>query len=196
MEMLELMKTRRSIRRFTTEPVERNKLEAIVEAGLYAPNAGSRQGAHIIMLEDPALIERIGIVNASCENRARWTTGVNTDQPSIIDDPNIKSGFYSCTALAMVCINKEMTKMVNPIGTAFTCAENMVIQAASMDVSSCIVGRGEATFAFPEMRALLDSWGIDENLVPVVFVCLGYRNGPLTPAKPRKEGRVTFVADL
>ncbi|MBR2812122.1 MAG: nitroreductase family protein, partial [Solobacterium sp.] len=40
MELLELMKTRRSIRRYKTDAVEREKLDKIVEAGLYAPNPG------------------------------------------------------------------------------------------------------------------------------------------------------------
>lgn len=44
MEMLEMLKTRRTIRKFTEQKVEREKLEKIAEAGLYAPNAGGGQG--------------------------------------------------------------------------------------------------------------------------------------------------------
>ena len=40
MEMLEKMKMRRSIRKYRKVPVEREKLEMIMEAGLYAPNPG------------------------------------------------------------------------------------------------------------------------------------------------------------
>lgn len=42
MEILELMKRRRSIRKYEGKQVERESLEAIIEAGLYAPNAGGR----------------------------------------------------------------------------------------------------------------------------------------------------------
>lgn len=192
MELLEMIRTRRSIRKYAKQPVEREKLEAIVEAGLYAPNAGGRQGTKIIMLEDADLIDRIGVINANCENRNR-DTGVSGDQPSIIDDKSIKSGFYGCPALAIVCIKRTSKSAVNAIGSAFVCAENMVLQAYALDVSSVIVGRAEATFSKPGMQELLDQWGLDPEYMPIVFVCLGYIDGTYPPIKPRHEGRAIFV---
>ena len=95
MELLELIKTRRSIRKYLDKRVEKDKLEKIVEAGIYAPNPGGRQGTKIIMLDNPKLIEEIGIVNANCENRNWCGRVVSNEQPSIIDDLSIKSGFYA-----------------------------------------------------------------------------------------------------
>lgn len=92
MELLEMMMRRRSIRKYQSTKVEREKLNKIQTAGLYAPNPGGRQGARIIMLDDAALIDRIGVVNADCENR-NWDRGVSAEQPSIIDDRTIRSGF-------------------------------------------------------------------------------------------------------
>lgn len=193
MELLKMIRTRRSIRKYTDQPVEREKLEAIMEAGLYAPNPGGRQGTKIIMLEDAALIDRIGVVNADCENR-NWNAGVSAEQPSIIDDLSIKSGFYRCRALAMVCIKRASKRAVNAIGSAFVCAENMVLEACALGVSSVIVGRAEATFSKPGMQELLDQWGLDPEYMPIVFVCLGYIDGPYPPVKARHEGRAIFVA--
>ena len=42
MDILELMKHRRSIRKYQEKQIARETLEAILEAGLYAPNAGGR----------------------------------------------------------------------------------------------------------------------------------------------------------
>ena len=193
MELLEMMKVRRSIRKYTEQRVEKEKLEKIVEAGLYAPNPGGGQGSKIIMLNDPALIEKIGIVNANCENRNWGGRGVSAEQPSIIDDLSIKSGFYGCTALGIVCVNKSFASAVNGIGSAFVVAENMVLEAMSLGVSSCIVGRAAATFAQPETAELLKAWGADEEMQPVVFVCLGYINGEYPQVKPRKEGRALYI---
>lgn len=192
MELLELIKTRRSIRKYLTKKIEKEKLEKIVEAGIYAPNPGGRQGTKIILLDNAELIEKIGIVNANCENR-NWDIGVSSEQPSIIDDQTIKSGFYGCPALGMVCIQRDKLKNVNAIGSAFICAQNMVLEAYDLGVSSCIVGRAEATFSHTEMNQLLLDWGLDENYVPIVFVCLGYINGGYPKVKPRNEGRVIIV---
>lgn len=194
MELLEMIKQRRSIRKYLDKKVEKQKLDKIVEAGIYAPNPGGRQGTKIIMLDDAELIERIGIINADCENR-NWNFGVSSEQPSIIDDKTIKSGFYGCQALGIVCVPKEKKTQVNCIGSAFVCAENMVLEAFDLGVSSVIVGRAEATFNNPEMEALLTKWGLDENYMPLVFVCLGYINGEYPKIKPRNEGRSIYIGE-
>ena len=192
MEILDIMRNRRSIRKYLTQPVEKEKLDKIVEAGLFAPNPGGRQGTKIILLDDPEMIEKVGIVNANCENR-NWDVGVSKDQPSIIDDKNIKSGFYGCQALAMVCIQRERKDQVNQIGSAFVCAQNMTLEAYDLGVSSVIVGRAEATFSKPGMQELLDQWGLDPAYMPIVFVCLGYIDGLYPAVKARNEGRSIFV---
>lgn len=194
MELLQMIKERRSIRKYLPTRVEKEKLEKIVEAGLFAPNPGGRQGTKTIMLDDPVLIDEIGIVNAACENR-NWGTGVCEDQPSIIDDLSIKSGFYGCSALGIVCVPKDRRTTVNCIGSAFVCAENMVLEAFDLGVSSCIVGRAEATFAHPEMEALLRKWQLDEGYTPMVFVCLGYINGSYPTIKKRSEGRAIYISE-
>lgn len=193
MELLELMKTRRSVRKYLPQRVEREKLEKIQEAGIYAPNPGGRQGTKIIVLDAPELIDKIGIVNAACENRDWGGNGVSADQPSIIDDLSIKSGFYGCPALGIVCVQRAKAREVNCIGSAFVCAQNMTLEAYDLGVSSCIVGRAEATFAVPEMAALLKQWGLDEEYIPMVFVCLGYINGNYPGVKPRREGRTLYI---
>ena len=193
MELLEMMKHRRSIRKYLDKKVEREKLEKIADAGIFAPSPGGRQGTKIIMLEDASLIEEIGVINANCENRNWGGSGVCAEQPSIIDDLSIRSGFYGCPALGIVCVTKTMAARVNGIGSAFVSAENMVMEAYDLGVSSCIVGRAEATFSHPEMAELLSRWGLDEEYVPLVFVCLGYINGEYPKVKARNEGRVIWA---
>ena len=194
MPLLDLMKTRRSIRKYLPRAVEREKLEKIVQAALYAPNPGGRQGACVAMLTDAALIHRIGVINADCENR-NWGpgVGVSAEQPSIIDDLTIQSGFYGCTALAVICVGGGGRSSVNGIGSAFVCAQNMVLEAQALGVSSCIVGRAQATFDHPDLCALPAQWGLAQDATPMVFVCLGYIDGPYPEPKPRREGRAVFV---
>ena len=118
MELMDIIKNRRSIRKYTDQKVETEKLHTIVEAGLYAPNPGGRQGTKILLLDDAETIEKIGIVNANCENR-NWDFGVSKEQPSIIDDKSIKSGFYGCQALAMICIQRDRGKSRSHFLTAW-----------------------------------------------------------------------------
>ena len=154
MELLDAIKTRRSIRKYKKQRVEKEKLDKILEAGIYAPNPGGRQGTKIIMLDNQELIEKIGIVNASVENRNWGGMTVSGEQPSIIDDLSIKSGFYGCPALGIVCVPKARKDAVNVIGSAFVCAQNMVMEAYSLGHD--IFSDEENIVVFPNGNILTD----------------------------------------
>ena len=95
----------------------------------------------------------------------------------------------------MICILRARKDQVNQIGAAFCCAQNMVLEAYDLGVSSVIVGRAEATFVQPGMQELLDGWGLDPDYMPIVFVCLGYINGGYPKIKARNEGRSIFIEE-
>lgn len=95
MEGSELIRMRRSIRKYRNEQIPRDALEKIIEAGLYAPNAGGRQGTLIVAVHDRALAEKIGRMNLGKFDRSRLLGSfVSKEQPSAIDDPTIRNGFY------------------------------------------------------------------------------------------------------
>lgn len=50
MEFFDLVKVRRSIRKYQNRQIEREELEKIIEAGLYAPNAGGGQRTMIVAI--------------------------------------------------------------------------------------------------------------------------------------------------
>lgn len=191
MEILELMKHRRSIRKYEEKQVERDTLEAIIEAGLYAPNAGGGQRSKIVGIRNAELAEKIGKLNIARFDRSRLAGSyVSKDQPSIIDDPSMKSGFYGAPAVCVIFGQKDF---LYSIPDAFCCAENMVLAAAALGVSSCIVARGEETFDNEIGAALLKEWDIPENYVARCFVLLGYCKGEYPAAKPRKANRSKMV---
>lgn len=63
MDTLDLIKSRRSIRKYTSEQVSREDLDRVVEAGLYAANAGGGQRSMIVAIRDRELAKRIGSLN-------------------------------------------------------------------------------------------------------------------------------------
>lgn len=191
MDILELMKHRRSIRKYEAKQIERETLEAIIEAGMYAPNAGGGQRSKIVGIRNAELAEKIGKLNIARFDRSRLAGSyVSKDQPSIIDDPSMKSGFYGAPA---ICVIFGQKNFLYSVPDAFCCAENMVLAAAALGVSSCIVARGEETFANEIGAALLKEWDIPENYVARCFVLLGYCKGEYPAAKPRKANRSRII---
>ena len=50
---LSLIKTRHSVRAYKSEPVPSKAVDAVLEAGTYAPTGGGRQSPTIIAITDP-----------------------------------------------------------------------------------------------------------------------------------------------
>jgi nitroreductase len=188
MNIFELMKYRRSIRKYQERQITRTDLETIMEAGTFAPNAGGGQRSVIVGIHDAKLCEQIGRLNVACMNRSKLVGNyVSAEQPSIIDDPSIKSGFYGAPT---VCAVFAPSRFLYSIPDAFCAAENMVLAATELGISSCIVARGEETFDNAFGRQLLEQWNIPEGYVARCFVLLGYCDGEYPKEKPRKAGRM------
>ena len=112
------------------------------------------------------------------------------EQPSIIDDPNIKSGFYGAPSL---CVIFGPEDFLYSTADAFCCAENMILEAHSIGISSCIIARGEETFDNPEGRKILAQWEIPDGYIARCFVLLGYIDGKEPSVKPLREGRSKII---
>ncbi|MBQ9383898.1 MAG: nitroreductase family protein [Ruminiclostridium sp.] len=191
MELLELMKYRRSIRKYSDRQVSKDDLKKIVEAGAYAPNAGGGQRSIIVAVRNKELAKKIGVMNLAKFDRSKLIGGfVSKEQPSIIDDKNIKSGFYGAPT---VCVIFTPKNFLYAVPDAFCCAENMVLEATELGISSCIVARGEETFDNEPGQELLAQWQIPEGFIARAFVLLGYCSGEYPKEKPRRDGRIIIV---
>ena len=191
MDLLELMKRRRSIRKYQQRQVELADLQKVMEAGAYAPNAGGGQRSILLAIRNPALVETVGRLNLRRFDRTRLAGSyVSREQPSNIDDPSIKSGFYGAPTVVAVFSQKNF---LYGVPDAFCCAENMVLEATALGLASCIVARGEETFDSEEGRALLQTWEIPENYIARCFVLLGYCDGKYPQGKPRRADRLKIV---
>ena len=189
--LMDIIKARHSIRKYTDRQISRVDLELILEAGNYAPNAGGGQRSMIVGIRDKALVTKLGIMNLAKFDRSRLVGSyVSAEQPSTIDDPTIKNGFYGAPCVAAIFGQNNFAFRV---ADAFCIAENMVLQATELGVASCIISRGEETFDNPEGTELLKAWDVPENYSCICFVILGYIDGEQPHFKPRKPNRVKII---
>ena len=68
-----------------------------------------------------------------------------------------------------------------------------ILQATELGIASCIISRGEETFASEMGQKLLREWEVPENYSCQCFVILGILDGEVPKSKPRKPGRVKIV---
>lgn len=188
-ETLELIRNRRAIRRYKAEQIKDEELNAILEAGLFAPSAGGMQRVKAAALQNREISEPLGRMNAVAM-KLKKAGHVSDEQPSIIDDPSIKSGFYGAPTV-IVIFNQEQNTY--SIADSFCVAENMLVAASSLGIGSAIIGRAEQTFDNEYGRQLMREWNIPEDYTARCFVIPGYIDGPYPSMKPRKEDRIRII---
>lgn len=189
--LMDIIKARHSIRKYTDRQISREDLELILEAGNYAPNAGGGQRSMMVAVHNAELTAKIGRMNLARFDRSRLLGGyVSSEQPSTIDDPTIKNGFYGAPTVVAIFGQDGFAFRV---ADAFCMAENMLLQATELGISSCIISRGEETFISDEGQALLREWNVPENYSAVCFVILGYINGEQPYTKPRRPDRIRII---
>ncbi|WP_143320105.1 nitroreductase family protein [Clostridium sp. HBUAS56010] len=78
MELLELMKNRRSIRKFQEEPLTKEQVEKLVKAGALAPSSKNKRPVKLIVIQDREKIKEL----KSCKNAG--TAGLATAPCAVV----------------------------------------------------------------------------------------------------------------
>lgn len=182
---------RRTIRRFDEKQIPESALQQILEAGLYAPSAGGRQGVTFAVSQDRETNERLGRIKRANSHPRMATAGsfVSKEQPSIADDATITDAFYGAPTVITFFAPKNFLFSAEDCALA---AENMMLVADSLGIGSCYIGQGWTAFADPYGQEVLRRWDIRTDYYAVMQLLLGYpREDDKHPAaKPRKEGRI------
>ena len=191
MALMDIIKARHSIRKYTEEQIPRKALEQILEAGNFSPNAGGGQRSMLVAIHNKELTTRIGKMNLAHFDRTHLAGNyVSKEQPSTIDDPTIRNGFYDApTVVCVFCQDNFLFKTAD----AFCMMENMILQATELGIASCIISRGYETFASEEGQRLMRDWKVPQGYACQGFVILGYIDGEQPHSKPRRPGRVQII---
>lgn len=92
-ELLDTIRTRRTIRKYKEDQITDDQLNKILEAGIFAPSAGGAQRAIITAIQNKEITDALGKINVGVMKLSKGGH-VSNEQPSIIDDPTLPSGFY------------------------------------------------------------------------------------------------------
>jgi nitroreductase len=108
-DIINNMIERRSIRKYKAEQITEAELEAILQAGIYAPSAGGRQSAIIVVCQNAELNTALGKINkAAFKGRMSTETAyISKEQPSIADNAAIQSGFYDAPTVLILFAPKN-----------------------------------------------------------------------------------------
>ena len=191
-EVIKTILERRTIRKFQDKQLNREELDLILEAGLYAPTSGGMQRVEMLVCQDKEINDKLGKINRKVFGHAN-SDGihfVSETQKSIADDDNIKSAFYDApTVITLFAPEDWVYNQQDCASVAIT----MSLAAWSLGIGSCYVSRAEETFATEYGREIMEKAGISEDKIALVHLCLGYPTTKENVAKKRKEGRVKYL---
>jgi nitroreductase len=63
MDIINLLITRRSIRKYSDKEVTNEQVEQLIKAGMYAPSAGNQQPWHFIIIRDKSILSEINKIH-------------------------------------------------------------------------------------------------------------------------------------
>lgn len=189
--VMEAIMHRRAIRRYDTKQIDEDTLQQILQAGLYAPSAGGRQGVVFVVSQNKEVNEKLGKIKRKNSNPriATKTSYVSRQQPSIADDASITNAFYDAPTVITLFAPKNFLFAKEDCAIA---AENMMLVADALEVGSCYIGEGWKAFDDPYGQEILKEWDIAHDYYGVTQLLLGYpKQGDEHPiAKQRKEHRI------
>ena len=190
-DIMETIFHRRSIRRYDMRQLQEAALQQILQAGLYAPSAGGRQGVILAVSQDREVNTRLGRIKRANAHPHMATVNnyVSREQPSIADDASITDAFYGAPTVVTLFAPRDFLFSKEDCALA---AENMMLAADALGIGSCYIGQGWEAFADPYGQEILQKWAIPTDCYAVMQLLLGYpRPGdPHPAAKPRKAQRV------
>jgi nitroreductase len=169
-ETLKDLKTRRAVRKYKPDPVAPELLNAVLEAGTYAPTAMGAQRACIVAITNKAQRDQVSRLNAGIMGRE--------------DDP-----FYGAPVVCVVFADNSWPMAVKDGSLIMG---NLLNAAHAVGLGSCWIDRAQPVFETEEGKALMAQWGVPAEYIGVGNCILGYPDDEPAPA-PRKDGYIIHV---
>lgn len=171
-ETLQDLKTRRSCRKYRPEQIKEEELQAILEAGTYAPTGMGAQSPVIVAVQDKETRDRLSRMNAAIMGSQ--------------GDP-----FYGAPTVLVVLADRSRRTYRDDGNMVIG---NLLNAAHAVGVDSCYIYRAREVFDTEEGQALLKKWGVAGDYEGIGNVILGYGLPEgIKEAAPRKSGYVVRV---
>ena len=158
MEFYEVLRARRSIRKFKKAPVEQDKIDRMLEAVRLAPSAKNIQPWHFLVIRDEAVKRALGEAYPR-----EWFA----QAPVLI---------CACGEPAKAWVRRDGKSYLDvDVGIAI---EHLVLAAASEGLATCWIGAFDAA-------KVKQALGLPEGVEPIAMTPLGYADEEPRPFERR-----------
>ncbi len=164
MDAITAIKTRRSVRAYTKEPVSERDIQELLAAAMAAPSAGNEQPWEFVVIRDPETLARVGEIN-------RYAAMAKNAPVAIL-----------------TCANESREKYAGyGIVDVAACTQNMLLAAHALGLGAVWTGIYPQKDRIEGFRRLL---GIPETVIPVALVVIGHPQSRPQPVNRFDASRV------
>lgn len=166
METIEALLTRRSIRKYKNQPVEKDKIEIILKSAMYAPSAMNLQGWHYVVIDDKVMMEE-----------------------TIKSIPHAEL-LRQTPAAILVCgdagVEKNESWMIQNCSAAI---QNILLAAHGLGIGTCWI----AIHGMDEIvKNVAEQFKLPENVIPISLITLGYPDESVSAEDRFRKGKIHY----
>ena len=171
--LMEIIKKRKSIRSYKDDPLPKDVVAAILEAGRYAPTARNMQLLEYKVISNKSIIDKLseGI-----------TTALKKEAPSMKSPPISRPNFFYNAPLLIIITGPRENYW--SMADAAVAVQNIMLYTTSIGLGSCFIGMARL---IEKDENLLEELHISEDRIIAAAVICGYANEEPEP----KEKRLT-----
>lgn len=191
-DIIQNIKTRRSIRKYDNRQLNDEDLQLIVEAAQYAPSGSNSQSWLFTVIQKPELLTEINqLVRQAFGN---ITFGEHEYPAKIAGKKKAEQEaycFYYHAPTLIIVSNKR--NYSNAMADSALALGNIFLAAHSLGIGSCWVNQLSWLCEEPVLRVALTRLGIPEDHMICGSAVVGYLDGQQPPAPLRKPNTVNII---
>jgi len=191
MEFTEVVRRRRMVRNYSSEPVDPEVLHRILAQAQRAPSAGFSQGFAFLVLDTPTDVRRFWEATTdSPDDPDSWLRGMTT-APVVVVPLSHKDAYLDRYAEPdKGWTDRDEARWPVPYWHIDTGMASMIMLLATVDE-----GLGACFFGVPPDRidAFRDAFGVPATHTPIGAVTIGHRTTDTGPRGSASRGRHTLA---
>ncbi|WP_101773293.1 nitroreductase family protein [Peptostreptococcus faecalis] len=183
MDVLECIKSRRSVRKFSDKKLEYDTIKNIIDAAVCAPTAQMREPWGFLVIQDKEELKAISDVAKEGIKKEIDTLPHFKKYEDWFNDPEYNV-FYGSENLVVVYGDSDAHWYKEDCCCV---ADNIMLLANNEGIGTCWIGFSEIILDTPELK---EKYNIPQNYKPVASLIMGYMDR--TPKPPRRKEALMF----
>ena len=185
MDLKEAIYTRRAVREFTAEPVDRKTIRQLIDAAVQAPSAVNAQPWYFSVVQDQAVLARISR-EAKAYMLRTPPAGVESHHLQELEsDPTFDIRYHAPVLIVISSLTQSQWTTEN----CALAAENLMLAACAASLGTCWIGFAQTWLNTADGKKTL---ALPPNSIPVAPIIVGHPKA-LPPPVPRKNPEIKWI---